>query len=635
MKLGIKDTDLSCGRACAPRKSSNRKSGFLSRLLKSRAGNVLPIVAAGLVPMAAMVGGAVDMSRAYMVKSRIQQACDAGVLAGRRAMQNGSYSQAARNEANDFFSINFPDGYQGTTDLDFTTSNPAGTSRVNGSATVNVPTVVMGMFGKVNIPVDVDCQAELNVSNSDVTFVLDTTGSMSASISNGSGGSTTRIQSLRNAVLSFYDTLAGAGSDSNTRIRYGFVPYSVTTNVGELLYDTNPNLLVGGGASDSWAYQSRRPIWNVATNSVTYQTFQVDISRSKCESYGDNVDFNQSGGNNFRPSPDGSPVTENGAVVTYSRHTWGGASPSWSGGGNKTCIRKRTAVTTSESSTYSAGATFARWEYLQRTYAVYDYVRSIKTINPQVVLPTETSTVYDRWEGCIEERDTVAAGDFSYATGQGIVPSGGGNAYDLNLDMAPNSQATKWRPYWKSVYYLRNGTRYTLCPQKARLLSTMTRTAVQTYVNSLTTGGNTYHDIGLIWGGRISSPDGVFRDNVVAPPSNQGVVSRHLIFMTDGELATFSNYSAGWGIESLDARVAAGSNSPSLQERHRRRFLAVCEAVKGKGIRLWVVAFGTSLDADLSRCASSGSAFEAQNASQLQNSFTQIAQKISELRLTQ
>jgi Flp pilus assembly protein TadG len=624
-------------RSVSPARSSLVTNGILYRLLKSRSGNVLPIVAAGLIPMAAMVGGAVDMSRAYMVKARIQQACDAGVLAGRRAMQHGSYTQAARNQANDFFNINFNDGFQGTTDLDFTTTNPSGTSRVSGAATVNVPTVIMGMFGKTNIPVEVECEAELNVSNSDVTFVLDTTGSMSGSISNGSGGTTTRIQSLRNAVLSFYDTLAGAGIDSNTRIRYGFVPYSVTTNVGELLYDNNPNLLVGGTAGDAWSYQSRRPIWNVSTFSTTEQTYQVSISRSKCQKYGDNEDFNQGGGNNFRPSPEGTPVTENGETVTYERHSWGGvlASDGWSGSGNRTCVRRRNVVTTTESPEYAPGATFARWEYLQRTYEVNDYVRSIKSFNPAVVLPTETGTVYDRWEGCVEERDTVSANDFSYVAGQGIVPSGGGNAYDLDFDTTPFDQATKWRPYWKDVYYRRDGNSNTMCPQKARLLSTMTRTDVQNYVNSLSTGGNTYHDIGLIWGGRISSPDGIFRDNVILPPSNQGVVSRHLIYMTDGELVTSSGLFTSWGIESLDQRVTNGSNNPSLQERHRRRFLAVCEAVKGKGIRLWVVAFGTSLGTDLVTCASSGSAFSAQNSTELQNSFTQIAQKISELRLTQ
>ena len=42
------------------------KRPVLNRLLESRRGNVLPILAASIIPMAAMIGGAVDMSRAYM-----------------------------------------------------------------------------------------------------------------------------------------------------------------------------------------------------------------------------------------------------------------------------------------------------------------------------------------------------------------------------------------------------------------------------------------------------------------------------------------------------------------------------------------------------------------------------------------
>ena len=58
-----------------------RLSGLLSRLLHDRAGNTIMLVAAAIAPILAMVGGAIDMSRSYLSESRLQQACDAGVLA--------------------------------------------------------------------------------------------------------------------------------------------------------------------------------------------------------------------------------------------------------------------------------------------------------------------------------------------------------------------------------------------------------------------------------------------------------------------------------------------------------------------------------------------------------------------------
>ncbi len=39
----------------------------------------------------------------------------------------------------------------------------------------------------------------------------------------------------------------------------------------------------------------------------------------------------------------------------------------------------------------------------------------------------------------------------------------------------------------------------------------MTQTSFNAYADSLVATGSTYHDIGMIWGARISSPDGIFR----------------------------------------------------------------------------------------------------------------------------
>ncbi|WP_409672763.1 pilus assembly protein [Blastomonas sp.] len=625
---------------------------LLNRLLASRAGNVLPIVAASILPMAAMIGGAVDMSRAYMVKSRIQQACDAGVLAGRRAMQQSSYTDAAKAQARDFFDINFKEGYNETTNVVFNTSNPAGTSKVLGSASTVMPTAIMSMFGKETIAIDVVCEAELNLSNSDVTFVLDVTGSMLENISNGTGGTTTRIASLRNSVMSFYDTLANAATGSNARVRYAFVPYSTNVNVGELLYDTNPSWLNGGTAGDSWNYQSRRPLWNITSTSTQTttdtQTLSYNVSASNCTSFGNNSSFWQ-GWTQFNPNPSGNPTTQTSGntttKTTYEPWRWGGAAGPWTGSGTSSCVRRRTqevtTTTTTETAVWQAGATFSRWEYLQRTYPTFDFVRSIKTANPAVATPSEIDGSTSRWSGCIEERDTIAGAPIAYGS-NGITVNGSTSAHDLNIDAAPTNAATKWRPYWEDVYYFRNdpkslknyGAGYTACPTKARLLATMTRTDVQNYVNSLVAVGGTYHDVGLLWGARIASPQGIFASTVNASPGNGGSVGRHVIFMTDGDLTSYDFVASMYGIERLDLRVTGGSNNPSQLERQRQRYMAICEAIKGKGIRLWVIAFATTLTADLQTCASSGSSFTASNSSQLNTAFQNIAKQISELRLT-
>jgi aspartokinase len=86
----------------------------------------------------------------------------------------------------------------------------------------------------------------------------------------------------------------------------------------------------------------------------------------------------------------------------------------------------------------------------------------------------------------------------------------------------------------------------------------------------------------------------------------------------------------------MDRRVTNNGYNGQT-ERHTARFLAVCEAIKAKGIHIWVVAFaveGGITDA-LKKCANSESAFTASNASELDEAFQDIAKEVGELRIVQ
>ncbi|MFD2578705.1 VWA domain-containing protein [Novosphingobium colocasiae] len=120
---------------------------------------------------------------------------------------------------------------------------------VEGTATTSLNTDVMKVFGYRVINLTATCASSMGVGNSDVMMVLDNTGSMGSSL-----GNTTRIAALRTAMNNFYTTLSTSTAGSNARIRYGFVPFSTTVNVGRLLYNLNPAYL-----RDSTTYQSREP----------------------------------------------------------------------------------------------------------------------------------------------------------------------------------------------------------------------------------------------------------------------------------------------------------------------------------------------------------------------------------------
>ena len=113
---------------------------FLTRLRRDVAGNTLAIVAAAMIPLVAMIGSGVDLSRAYMAKSKMQSACDAASLAARRVMKDDALSSEVEATGKDFFGFNFPQGLYGTAGFTPVISR-SGPGVVRVAAETTIPTV--------------------------------------------------------------------------------------------------------------------------------------------------------------------------------------------------------------------------------------------------------------------------------------------------------------------------------------------------------------------------------------------------------------------------------------------------------------------------------------------------------------
>ncbi|MEL7453773.1 MAG: pilus assembly protein TadG-related protein [Pseudomonadota bacterium] len=218
------------------------KRSFFWALAKDPTANTIAIAAASLVPLVAMVGGAVDASRYYMAASRLQAACDAGALAARKSMDDVDFDPAVHGDiGTDFFEENYNDGLFGLENLNHSYTSPNNDSVV-GTASGTLPTTLMHIFGFDGFELNVGCSAEVNISNTDVMFVLDVTGSMSGA--SGTPGQS-RIEALRASVLDFYDAVESTSAQS-AQVRYGFVPFSMNVNVGASIptefMATNPTL---------------------------------------------------------------------------------------------------------------------------------------------------------------------------------------------------------------------------------------------------------------------------------------------------------------------------------------------------------------------------------------------------------
>lgn len=581
---------------------------FANRLSRDRAGNILPIAAIGLLVGALVIGSAVDLGRTYLAQQQLQAACDAGVLAGRRAVTTNGFDEAARKSANAFFFTNYNDNAQSSRSSTFTLSTPDDGNTVTATATTVLDTLLMRVFLKDSFNISVECASSMGVGNADVMMVLDTTGSMAFSL-----GNTTRIAALRSAMKNFYNTMTSATSGSNARVRYGFVPFSSTVNVGRLLTDLDTRYLV-----DNRTVQSRIYEPDDDRDNDSYDSWNVYSSTAYRNNYCDNR----------VPGDDSYTDTSSGS----SRY-----------------VRRKQYACRSSGNRY-----YIYWRYAYRPYVMryrpvaYDMTAYKAFSSVRTPIGSSGANQNITWGGCIEERSTVNQATFSYSPTTGITPRA---ALDLDLDSRPdvNNDATKWAPMIPQLSYTRWNDRgsYTTsspmydgeqagiyCPVPARLLGEMSKSAFDQYTDSLTAVGGTYLDIGMIWGGRMISPQGMWGDLVNDEPRNGGEVARHVIFMTDGEMEPNIYIPQAWGIEFWDRRVTTDGSSGD-RARHTQRFLATCEAIKDKGIRVWVIAFTSGLSTDLTTCASDASSYTATSASELNSAFQEIAKQVGELRVVE
>ena len=426
------------------RRGSGREDwrGFLGRLRRDVRGNTLAMMAAMLIPLCALSGSAIDMARMYAVKTRLQQACDAGVLAGRKSMMTRTVStldQTAIDQANAFFKNNFTSGWFSTKDvsLDLPTAKQS-QNRVYGEAKATVPMTIMRMFKQPEKVLTATCEAQYDIADADIVFVLDTTGSMACLISDAPAdctsyaggnvnsdtigyyvtektGSTpalkSRLENLRTAVSSFYQTLTSQ-ADPSTTFRFAFMPYSATVNVGGLLKRSYL-------AANTWKYQTRWYLRDDKNGSP------VNVQITKINS----ADCNRMVGTKDAAYTLNTSQTSKTAAG-YTKYEYLSL-VSYTSGSGGTCTLK-------------AQSWKAMFAYQQKDLDVSSYAAGATVGNPALAsVLVDTST----WNGCIEERDPNTAAP---ATISATSPP-----FDVDVDTEPTSTRTQWGPMWTDVEYAR------------------------------------------------------------------------------------------------------------------------------------------------------------------------------------
>lgn len=615
--------------------------GLFARLARDAAGNTLAIVAASVAPILAMVGGGIDMGRSYLAESRLQQACDAGVLAARKklgsaAVVTGVVPDDVAEIGERFFNINFRAGAYGTRDRRFALTLEDDYS-ISGAASADVPTTIMGIFGFGDVPVKADCQARLNFSNTDVMMVLDTTGSMAET---NPGDSLPKITLLKNVITSFFSQLE-ASKKPGVRVRFGFVPYSTNVNVGGLLKDE--------WVVTDWSYQSRALDTGGANGTSLFAYYGPALYVSGTQTFTTESTYAAGSGSNRCPTRPANALTSSAVKTASTTQTIVGPPA-----GTRTIETYRR---TRNGTTYSVALSGSTCTVTKTTYVNYldDYQRFIEPVlsgTSNWIYKPISRNVSD-WRtasnGCIEERATYEITDYDNVDLS--------KALDLDIDRVPSAgdPATQWRPMYPEQVYDRQlrwdgsgslsaaektthdeyvnpwSAGYAACPPAAVKLEEMSSSSLANYLGTLAPRGSTYHDIGMIWGGRLLSPTGIFAAENADVPGKP--TSRNLIFLTDGQTAPLDISYASYGVEPLEKKRWSPTSSRTLTQTVEARFAFACQQVRKKNITIWVIAFGTELSPLLANCAGEGHAFEAADASKLNRAFDDIAKSIGDLRI--
>lgn len=190
--------------------------GEARALFTSRVGVTALIFAISLLPFALATGAAIDIGRAYVVRSRLAYALDAAGLAVGSAPT--SDPAALQIILEDFFAANYPEERLGVA------ASPIMTfvgNEIHLSATANLPTTLMNVIGIHDLSIATTAVIIKETKGLEVAMVLDVTGSMAGA----------KIAALKTASHDFIDILFGE-EEVNEQLKIGIVPFANAVNIG-------------------------------------------------------------------------------------------------------------------------------------------------------------------------------------------------------------------------------------------------------------------------------------------------------------------------------------------------------------------------------------------------------------------
>lgn len=196
----------------------------LAALLRDRRGAVAMLAGLAMIPLLTMAGAAIDLTRLYLLHSRLVTAVDAAALAGARVINELDRDVQIQR----WFWANFTreaaggrTGYLGAEVTSFAISVDPESRMVRVRVRAALPTTVLRLFGQDVLLASVDQAARRQDRGMELALVLDVTGSMAGA----------QMTALRESAAELVKIIYGA-NETVPNLWVSVVPYTSMVNIG-------------------------------------------------------------------------------------------------------------------------------------------------------------------------------------------------------------------------------------------------------------------------------------------------------------------------------------------------------------------------------------------------------------------
>jgi len=598
---------------------------FLHTLLRQQEGATGVLFGLMILPVITAVGFSIDISRAYSVRTQLQESLDAATLAGGRA-----YALPNRNDIiKAYFDSNWKSGVYGATTSALVITDNASERRLRVSATANLAPIFSRFVGLNTVTVGSYSEVIDSDTTLEIALAIDTTGSMD---SNDVAGNH-KMTSARNAANTLLNILY-AGQNSDPRVFVSVVPFVQNVNVGS---NYSSWLVAGSEAAVPW---NSGP-WPTSTgwrgcmferlngsNQAVYDTTDTPPATQRFRPYSDSY---------LAPTcvawSSGMSVTTGQCVFNSNLSSYRYFE------GRSTGTAGSTAPTSSSNgSTFTAGGiSWRSWYQAWRSGETFSNTGNIRA-NPG------TFFYYDN------RANGTTSGSAAPSFVNGTVTSGGVSwrtRNDINNEWRVSGQI----PSYDSQY----GYGYNSGCGSAVVPLTNNRLTAKARVDALqpsTQYGGTMTNVGLMWGWRTISPNwqglwsGVPADRPMAydEPDNY----KALIILTDGDnvftqcSTTFCRGAATpYGYLS-DGRTGSTSSGTAVNNLNAK-VTQICNNARAQQIRIYAVMFALPSGASSTRtlfqnCVGTENPdrfFDVSSGTDLNAAFQAIGSDLTQLRLSE